>query len=80
MTPTKVISKLTPTKILTETVESSEPELDKRLNFTIAYIDSKIPGKSSLYWKPIIDIINQVDKSIQLEPDLLYKLICAYGN
>lgn len=71
MTPTKVISKLTPTKILTETVESSEPELEKRLNFTIAYIDSKIPGKSSLYWKPIISIINQVDKSIQLEPESL---------
>lgn len=71
MTPTKVISKLTPTKILTETVESSEPELDKRLNFTIAYVDSKIPGKRSLYWKPIISIINQVDKSIQLEPESL---------
>jgi len=71
MTPTKVISKLTPTKILTEIVESSEPELDKRLNFTIAYVDSKIPGKSSLYWKPIISIIDQVDKSIQLEPESL---------
>lgn len=52
-------------------IESSEPELDKRLNFTIAYIDSKIPGKNSLYWKPIISIINQVDKSIQLEPECL---------